>query len=874
MRSKKIRETGKQLHMETKIIRKNGESIDVKISISVLKDEKGMVVGAIAIFRDISQRLRAERERKEAEERYRTIFENSAVAITVTDENEKIISWNSFAENLLGYTSEDLKLKPVWSLYPEDEWKKIRACNIRKKGMQSHLETRVIQKDGDLIDVDVSITVLKDADGAVTGSIGIIKDIMARKKAETELAKAKEAAEAANRSKSEFLANMSHEIRTPINGIVGMAEILSGTPLTDEQRNYLDIIRVSADSLLGVINDILDFSKIEAGKLTIEFVPFNLRICIEEVADLLAAKAREKNIELIVRCAPDAPRRLIGDPNRIRQILMNFVSNALKFTSKGHVLVNVESEGVAKDGVRLEFSVEDTGIGIPQEKLGLIFEKFTQADTSTTRKYGGTGLGLAISKQLVDLMGGKIGVKSKSGKGSTFWFDLRLPIEQGAVAQPEVSPTKLEGVRVAIVDDNTINLKVLSEQVSGCGVRAETFHRGELAFKALAEAHAAGDPFQIALVDHHMPEMDGEAFGYLVKRDPNLLNTVLIMLSSAGDLQDAKRLKPLGFFEYLVKPVRQSQLLKTMEQAMSIHIHGESQGQDKHRMVSRSGQPSLIEDLALVVEKHKILLVEDNEVNQKVASTMFQKIGCTVEIAGNGKEAVEKLKRSKYELIFMDCQMPVMDGYEATGLLREMEGDEAHTPVIAMTAAAMSGDREKCLAAGMDDYVAKPVKIKDLVAMIDRWADQDNRKQEKKADTSANGARESESRNTACRVPAEEQLGSAIDDETFAQLRELEEVDPSFLKRLYEMFQNNVARRLDEVQKALDAEDADQMGKAAHSLKGSSGNIGALRMAKICLELELMGKTGRCERAPQIVEQIKAEYGRAKEDLENRLRAA
>jgi two-component system sensor histidine kinase/response regulator len=522
-------------------------------------------------------------------------------------------------------------------------------------------------------------------------------------------------AEAASRTKSEFLANMSHEIRTPMNGVIGMLELLKTTGLTPEQQEFATSLNQSAESLLSIINDILDFSKIEAGKLDLETIDFDLRTTLEDIGDMLAFKAQDKGLEYVCMIHHDVPSLLCGDPGRFRQIIVNLAGNAIKFTDKGEVIVRALLENEDATRATIRFRVSDTGIGIPKDRIGRLFESFSQVDSSTTRKYGGTGLGLTISKQLVEMMGGRIGVDSEEGKGSEIWFTANFEKQPEDKERRVVVPEEIAGRRILVVAEHAANRQVLCEQLKMWGCRYKEASDGSQALEELGRAVIGKDPFDITIIDLHIPEMDGKTLGQKIKQNPDLKNTLLVLMTLMGERGDGKRFQEIGFDAYLTKPVKQLQLYDCL--AAVTGLQKEAPADQAKAIVTRH---SLADDKK---RKVRILLAEDNIINTKVALHILERFGYNADAVTNGKQAIKALETASYDLVLMDCQMPEMDGYEATGEIRNPESKvlDHKVPIIAMTAHAMKGDREKCLEAGMDDYLSKPVNPQTLSDILEKW---------------------------------------------------------------------------------------------------------------------------------------------------------
>ena len=702
-------------NVERAFRRKDGSFMSVQLDDQMLHDPGGRLIGIRATLQDIGERKRAEEALRQSEQRFRDLFENASDVIYTADFEGNFTSLNQSGERMTGYTHEEALHLNFSQVVSPETYKVVQQMTALK--FRSHdatvYELEFLKKNGEPLLVEVSSRAVFE-NGMPVGIQGIGRDITQRKQVEAELKLARDVAVESVRLKSEFLANMSHEIRTPMNGVIGMTGLLLDTNLDEDQRDCAETIRSSGDALMTIINDILDFSKIEAGRLQFETLDFLLSNTVEDTIELLAERAHQKNIEFASLILSDVPTDLRGDPGRLRQVLTNLIGNALKFTEHGEVVVRVEKESETKDDVMLRFMISDTGIGISELAQKNLFQAFMQADGSTTRKYGGTGLGLAISKQLVELMGGQMGVTSTPGHGSTFWFTARFGKQPLSLSVHPTPLLNLKNLRVLIVDDNATNRKILTHQLGSWGVISQEAESGLQALELLRSAAAEGVAYDLAVLDLMMPEMDGFETARAIKSDPKLAGVQLVMLTSFGARGHGPTAGDAGVAAYLTKPVRQSQLFDSLVNVIAGAVPTE--------VGFKAEASNLLTKHSLSETKMRaakiILLAEDNIVNQKVAIRQLHKLGYRADAVANGREVIEALSRIPYDLVLMDCQMPEMDGYEATAEIRMSEPQGKHTPIVAMTANALTGDREKCIAAGMDEYITKPVQSEELARVL------------------------------------------------------------------------------------------------------------------------------------------------------------
>ena len=811
--------------LELAALRKDGTEFPIEISLSAVS-LKGEWHG-VGLVRDITKRKEQDALIAQAQQRLIRILNAAATAVMEVDRNMVITSVNREFCDITGFSEREVVGQECGILNGEPCTTKCGLFDPERTEPVRHKECSFRAKDGRRLAILKNTDPERDDEGNTIGGIESFIDV-------TALVEARELAEEATRAKAEFLANMSHEIRTPMNGILGMNGLLLDTELGEEQREYANRVSASAESLLAIINDILDFSKIEAGKIDMEFLDFDLRTLLDELNDILAVRPQEKGLEYTCEIGSNVPPFLRGDPGRLRQVLTNLIGNAVKFTEKGEVSIGVALEEETRKTIKARFSVRDTGIGISKEAIERLFTPFTQADASMTRRFGGTGLGLSISRELVRLMGGEIGAESEVGAGSTFWFTVVFDKQIGGAQITEFDvPEDIHGKRILVVDDNETNRLLLRRQLESWHCRPMEASGASEAMKMLRDAVAEGDPFEIAVLDMQMPDVDGATLGGQIKSDEALKNTHLIMMTSLGNRGDAEQMREIGFAAYLTKPVKQSHFYDCLAILAGAR-----------KRASASASATLITRHSLAEAKRRrvrILLAEDNSTNQLVALKMFEKMGYRADGVCNGLEAVRALKTTPYDIVFMDVQMPEMDGFEATSAIRASDSKVLNRdiPVIAMTAHAMAGDRERCLEAGMNDYVSKPIDISKLKQALERQLIPDPSPDEPKAAPLRSAGAPSFDRSIL--------LGRMEGDE---------ELTVSIL----EVFVQDTRDLIQQIRQSLDQGDVSNVSMLAHTIKGASGNVGASRMWELASHIEKTAKTGELTDAEAAILELETEF--------------
>ncbi|MDM4015480.1 PAS domain-containing protein [Roseiconus lacunae] len=842
------REHAKDALADERRILETGEMIQGKIERETYPDRKetwcsttkaplvdaiGQIVGTVGISRDVSEQIRAERELSRERDLLKTIINNVPDLIYVKDRAGRFVTANQSLINLLGLESTDQIIgKSDYDFSPAE-----MACNyvtddqnvMRTGEALFDREESHQGSDGQPRWLLTTKVPLRGSEGTVIGVVGIGHDITERKKFEKEIVDAKELADKANRAKSDFLANMSHEIRTPMNAIIGMTDLLLDTRLDATQRSFLSMVQESGEALLSIINDILDFSKIEAGKLEIEPQTFDLRESIGDTMKTLGLKAHAKGLELAFRVEPTVPRYVVGDAGRIRQILVNLVGNAIKFTEQGEVFVDAKVKQLDKDTLVLTLRVQDTGVGIPPERCEAIFQEFEQADTSVTRRFGGTGLGLAISTRLVSLMGGTIEVDSEVGRGSTFEFDLQLGVADNAESSATRGLVYVGGTKVLVVDDNSTNRAILQEMFSNWGMNPVLAESGEVALKLLREAEREDQPCKLIVTDIHMPELSGYDLVKTVRDDPSLAETPIIILTSAGRQGDQALNIELQIAERLLKPVKQSEIFDAIVRTLGVNGAEDEQSHPSEQCSDAS------------LAGLRVLLAEDNVVNQKLAIGVLTRLGIQVTVVNDGQAAIDQTNAEVYDAVLMDVQMPEVDGLAATEQIRKREQSTGcHVPIIAMTAHAMKGDRERCLDSGMDDYIPKPIRIGTLKEKLGEIIERFGRSTAPVGETSSH-----DTPVTSEPLAATEQADAEVSESeptsstyNLSHARQLVGGNEELLADLVAAYLQESEALLGQLGSAIKAGDFALVRRVAHTLGGASRSVGADQAASTAGELQ------------------------------------
>jgi PAS domain S-box-containing protein len=793
---------------------RDGRLIPVRYSAAAVSDVADQAF--FVMFDDLSELENAERALGQAEEQYRELVESASDLVWQTDRHGRWTFLNAASTGVYGAEPQDLLGRPLLERADPAHLERDQAAFQQVLNGQELTDYETVHRDlaGNLKNLSFAARPVRDARGDVVGARGTTRDVTERAAAREALERARELAERAALTKSAFVANVSHEIRTPMNGVLGMVELLLDSELTPEQRRTAELARSSAEALLDLINDILDFSKIEAARVELERIAFDLPMLVSSAVRVLGVRASLRRLEMVADVKADVPRRVRGDPGRVRQVLTNLIGNAVKFTEQGEVVVSVTSTAQGDGTALVRFAVRDSGIGIAPEHLATIFQEFTQADPSHTRKYGGTGLGLSISKRLVELMGGEIGVTSEAGRGSEFWFTVPLLAEsEKDVSAPP--PVRLQGARVLVVDDNASSRRVVREALAEAGSQVQEATTAAGALEALRRAQGAGTPYQLVVIDAFMPEQDGYELTQLIRAQPPLADTRLIMLTSAGKRGDAQRCRELGIAGYLVKPVAAAEMV---EAAAAVLGSVSPEGLVTRHTIEENRRPL------------RILLAEDNPVNQEVAAAMLRKRGHSVDIAENGRQAVEAVGRDRYDVVLMDIQMPEMDGYEATHAIRAMPKGQ-DLPIVACTAHAMAEERERCLAAGMTACLTKPFKPYDLFAAVEGW-----------------GAEKPAVSEVPVAVP--------LDLEEFRRTMRDAGVEDA-VDGMLQVFAADAPGRLEALTQAVQAGGAKPIERAAHAFKSAAATITARPLAEALKAVELAAKAGDVDRARSLFPEVR-----------------
>jgi len=764
--------------------------------------------------------------------------------IIITDKDGNILRTNQAFTEITGYSEAEVIGKNPRLLqsgkHTQDFYQQLwNEINTRGRWLGEIWNRR---KNGDVFPLFSTITAVKNNHNEITHFVASYLDISESKQQQQELEVARDKAEVASRAKSDFLATMSHEIRTPMNGVLGMAQLLSDTELSKQQRDYLNTIKLSGQNLLTIINDILDFSKIEAQKMELDPVVFNLKNTSFEVARLLTSKASEKGLELLFNIAPSCPQYVTGDPGRLRQVLLNILGNAIKFTEQGHILLDIRSTNKTDQDVSILFRVSDTGIGISNEQQQQLFKPFTQADSSTTRKFGGTGLGLSICRQLIQLMGGEIKLESTPGHGSEFSFEITLPLSD----EPETLPSQtLDGLTLLIVDDNQTNLTILDEQFKSAGVETICLQSAEQAFTRLKQRSQKNEKTDAIILDYCMPEMDGEELGKKILDDDLLKDIPLILLTSAGQRGDLKRFEELGFSGYLTKPVM-DKTLTGMIGALTDKRYQKRKILTSHSFIDASTTGDDTEFTTPQITNARVLLAEDDLVNQQVALGLLKKLSITPDIAVNGLQVLELAKANNYDLILMDCLMPEMDGYEATLALRNTSSTE-DIPIIALTANAQQSDRERCIEAGMDDFISKPFEFDDLIKALNRWL----------PETAYSEDVETELQAVSLTLPGSDSSLPIMNPDIFTKLRK---TIPDSFDAVVKVFLDETAIKLDQIAQYINDNNFEESKRLSHSLKSSSATLGAMALSHIATLIESSSKQEDKQASISLIAELKQTF--------------